>query len=149
MVELGLIQLYLYNEIPSYFFDSDLFVFSNSGRKSVINISNWFITAKPHNVIIDSVKELLTKYWEKENCAIHYFICHLFFRIACDFYNDEWEKVYKFSNVQPHLLASQLSSTYSEDREKQIFSACPLQKLSNKIKKPINIYNTFYEKYYL
>lgn len=136
----------LSSNIPKYFYESPLFVFSNMKRNSLINISNWYICAYSHNLILEKVKELLTEYWKKENCAIHYFIFHMFFKMASDEYKDEWEKVPKFSNIQPHLLSSEILTKYDLDREKQISNACPIQKLNYKLDITKDISNSFYRK---
>ena len=131
--------------LPDYFTQSNLFVFSNMKRNSVINISNWYISAFSHNRILESVKELLTEYWKHENGAIHYFIFHLFFSMATEKYHNLWEDVPKFSNIQPHILASELFRDYDENRLNQIKEMCCVQKLSNKIKIENNNEGTFYD----
>ena len=136
-------------QIPDYFINEKLFLFSNQKRNSIINISSWYICSYSHNILLETVKKLLTEYWKNENYLMHYFLFHLFFTLACEFYPNEWKKVPKFSNIQPHILASEIFDEFNEKREKQIFEMCPIQKLSNKLKIPSNVENTFYSKYIL
>lgn len=119
--------------IPDYFMNEELFVFSNMKRNSVINISNWFITAYSHNRIIECMKRLLDEYWKEEDFAIHYLFFHLLFAMATENYQEIWRKVPKFSNIQPHMLANEILNPYDENRLKQIAQMCSIQKLSNKI----------------
>ena len=133
--------------IPNYFMESELFAFENRGSNDAINISSWFISAYSHNVIIEAVKELLIEYWKHENYIMHYFLVHIFFKIASERYNDEWGRVPKFSNMQPHILVRELFNQYDAIREEQICNLCPIQKLSYKKIVPTDISNTFYEKY--
>lgn len=123
----------LSKEIPDYFMNEELFVFSNMKRNSMINISSWFITAYSHNRIIECVKKLLEEYWKKEDFLIHYLVLHLLFAMATENYQEIWRKVPKFSNIQPHMLANEILNPYDENRLKQIAQMCSIQKLSNKI----------------
>lgn len=123
----------LSKEIPDYFMNEELFAFSNMKRNSVINISNWFISAYSHNRIIECMKRLLDEYWKEEDFAIHYLFFHLLFAMATENYQELWRRMPKFSNIQPHMLANEILNSYDENRLKQIAQMCSIQKLSNKI----------------
>ena len=134
----------LSKKIPEYFFNEELFVFSNMKRNSIINMSNWFITAYSHNRIIECMKRLLDEYWKEEDYAIHYLFFHLLFVMATENYPELWKKVPKFSNIQPHILANEVLEQYNEKRLEQIAEMCGIQKLSNKIFADEQQQNSYY-----
>lgn len=142
--------VYIMDEnLPKYLTDENLFLFSNDNRNSIINISNWYICAQKNNIILTNFKKLLMEYWKKENYLIHYSVFHILFRITTDFFPDEWNKVPTFSNIPPHMLSREIFDKYSQKREKELISMCPIQKLNYKKNVPQNIEGTFYEKYFL
>lgn len=134
----------LSRKLPEYFFDEELFVFSNMKRNSVINMSNWFITAYSHNRIIECMKRLLEEYWREEDFAIHYLFFHLLFAMATENYPELWKKMPKFSNIQPHIFANEILESYREERLEQIAQMCSVQKLSNKISLDGQQQNSYY-----
>ncbi len=137
------------SNLPDYLTESELFLFNNCRTNSIINISSWYICSYSHNIIFESVKSLLTEYWRKENYSAHYFIFHLFFKIATEYYPEEWKKVPKFSNAPPHMLISEIFEKYTEKREKELALMSPIHKLTYKLKIPPATDGTFYEKYIL
>lgn len=133
------------NQIPTYFVESPFFAFSNEHRKSVISISNWFMSSYKENKVVLAVRTLLEEYWKKENGIINYYMMHLFVRIAFDYYSDDWKKMPKFSNINSHMLTYEIFDKYDEKRLEQIKALSPVQKLSNKFEFTENIENTFYD----
>lgn len=63
--------------IPEYIYKNSLFFFNNERKRSIIRISNWFISAAPNNCIIKEMKRILLLYWEKYDAPVHYFFFHL------------------------------------------------------------------------
>lgn len=52
------------------------------GAKVATGLSNWFIAARPNNVIISAVYDMLVAYWRDFDCAIDYYMMHLFLGMA-------------------------------------------------------------------
>ncbi|MDR4520813.1 MAG: capsular polysaccharide synthesis protein [Nitrosomonas sp.] len=120
---------------PDYMLDSDFFVFQNlkpGSDGSVLNISSWFMTAKKNNHIVLVVKELLWRYWQKENSLIDYFLLHHFISIVSERYSEEWKKVYQFPNSLPHVLLLSLFEKFDETRYEAMLQSSPFHKLSYK-----------------
>lgn len=121
--------------IPSYMLEDDLFMFQclKPGRNGhTITISNWFITARANNKLLELTKELLFAYWEKENKLISYFIFHNFFQILIERFPEEWEKVVPFSNSTPHIILLRLFDEYDEKVWNAVKDMTPFHKLSYK-----------------
>lgn len=94
-------------DIPDFYLNSDLFLFQNlkPGRDGhATYMSNWFITAKSHNIILEATKTILYEYWRKHNIAIDYFIFHIIMSIVADYYTKEWKKIAPIDNSIPHIL---------------------------------------------
>lgn len=120
-------------DIPKFFFNSDLFMYQNlkPGRDGHSTyISSWFITAKPNNKILCATKELLYKYWERENYLIDYFLLHIFMSICIDYYDKEWSKVVPIDNSLPHILM--LSNNTTDDVIENTINSTPFHKINRK-----------------
>lgn len=123
------------NNIPDYFFSSDLFFFQSlkpgrDGKSSYI--SSWLISAKTNNKILMATRELCYKYWEKKNLMKDYFLFHYFFSIALNKYEDDWKKVVPRDNSTPHILLLKLFDKYDEKMFLNIICEVPFHKLSYK-----------------
>lgn len=103
-------SVYLTGSICQDVYDSDLFVFKGSSFKNInceedgSNISNWFIYSNKDHPIMLAVKDMLFRYWEKNNTIKEYFIFHWFFTIAARENIKEWYKIPYYPNVLPHYL---------------------------------------------
>ncbi len=109
--------VYCSGKCPWYMLDSNLFLFQNlkPGLDGHVTcISNWFITAKSGNKILEMTLALLYDYWAKNSYLIDYFIFHDFFQLAIEAYPEEWEKVIPLSNSLPHILLLRLFEPYDE-----------------------------------
>ena len=114
--------------------NSELFVFSNAyrGDKSII-ASSWLIYAKANNPIIVNTRNLIYKYWEKENKLKEYFLFHLMFTIVCRKLDNEWQKIPVFTNINPHLiLFTALHKQYNKEKLDVIKQQANFHKLSYK-----------------
>ena len=138
------------SDIPSYMFDSDLFLFQNlkpgiDGQ--VLAISNWFITASYSNhPLLNMTKDLLYDYWRKHNSAIDYFIFHHFFQLAIEEFPECWNKVIPFNNSTPHILQLRLFEEYDEKIYQAIVNQTPFHKLTYKFEEEKSIIpNTYYK----
>lgn len=91
--------------MPKYIEDSDFFVFSNEFRNDKsIRLSSWFIHSVANHQIISQTRELLYKYWEKENKLCHYFLMHMFMTMVMNENEDLLIDMPFISNINPHTL---------------------------------------------
>ena len=123
------------NNIPDYFFDSDLFLFQclKPGRDGHSRyISSWFISAKTNNKVLMAVRYLLYKYWEKNKKMLDYFLLHDFFSIVLEYYPDEWKKIVPFDNSTPHILLLRLFEIYDNVMWEAIKEQIAFHKLTYK-----------------
>lgn len=137
-------------EIPSYFFDSDLFMFQNlkPGRDGCSHyVSSWLISAKTNNKVLMLTRELCYQYWKVNNNMVDYFLLHDFISIALDVFKEDWDNIVPRDNATPHILLLRLFDDYNEELYKEILQQTPFSKLSYKFsEKQLNKNNTFYEK---
>ena len=125
------------NDIPDYFFDSDLFFFQclKPGRDGHANyISSWLLSAKSNNKILMAVRELCYEYWKKNNYMTDYFLLHDFMSIVLDFYPEEWNKIMPRDNATPHILLLRLFDKFDEQIWDAIKAQSPFHKLTYKYK---------------
>lgn len=126
------------NDIPSYMLDDDLFVFRTlkpglDGHPT--SVSNWFITSKQHNEILELTLKLLYTYWERNDSLIDYYIFHMFFELAAEAYPDQWKRVIPVSNELPHMLLLRLFDDYDEKMFESIINQICFHKLTYKFTK--------------
>ena len=128
--------------------DSDLFVFSNEFRGDPTSlISSWFIYAKPNNPIIVNTRNLLYKYWEKNNKLKEYYLFHLLFTVCANHLSSEWKNVKFSTNLNPHmLLFLDFYNEYDEKRMEELKQISNFHKLTYKVDKSKVKENSFYEK---
>lgn len=123
--------------IPTYMLESEFFVFQNlkpGADASVLNASSWFMSARKGSFIVLSLRELLWKYWEKENRLIDYFLLHHFMTIVCHMYPEEWGKIPQYPNSTPHILLLSFFKQFEKERYELMMQNCPVHKLSYKFK---------------
>ncbi len=135
-------------EIPTYFFDSDLFFFQSlkPGRDGKATYcSSWLISAKTNNRILMATRELCYEYWKKNKNMDDYFLLHDFLAIALNKYEDEWKAVVPRDNATPHILLLRLFDQYDERMWNVIKAQTPFHKLSYKFDmKDTNKAGTYY-----
>ncbi len=138
------------NNIPDYYFDSDLFFYQclKPGRDGHSHItSSWLIGAKTNNKVIMAVKYLCYKYWETHESLIDYFLLHDFFAIVLEFYPEEWKKIVPRDNATPHILLLRLFELYDEHIWKTIKEQTPFHKLTYKFEKGLDVQEgTYYDR---
>lgn len=134
---------------PKFFFESDLFIFQKlkpGAKGNAVNLSNWFITAKPEEPILKRVRDLLYDYWGKNDNAVDYFVYHTFFQLVLDTHIEYKKKIVKYPNSLPHILLLSLDEEYTKCKMDQILSMISIHKLTYKIDDDVkmdkeNIYN--------
>lgn len=127
--------VYLSGKPAAYFFDSELFMFQNlkpgkDGNASVI--SNWFITARSHNHLLEALKYLLYLYWKDSDEVLDYFFFHELFQIVIERYPEEWNEVIPCSNSTPHILLLRLFDPFQQEMWDAITQQTCIHKLSYK-----------------
>ena len=121
--------------IPRYMMDSELFFFQNlkpGCNGASTNISNWFISAVPHNRLIAALRTLLYEYWRRYDYLMDYFFFHLFMEILLERYPEEHKKIIKFPNSVPHILLLMMFEPFEADKYKAVTEMCPFHKLAYK-----------------
>lgn len=126
--------VYLTDSLPSYITDSELFVYRAGWFDyELVNMGSWLIRSTPNNIILNETQNLLFKYWKTHNYLCQYFLLHLFFKMVCEKYNEEWSNVPYFNQIDQHLLAQEINKKFDEKRFNQIKSVTSVHKLTNKI----------------
>lgn len=121
--------------IPSYFFDSELFFFQRlkPGRDGCpFYISSWLMSAKSNNKVLMATKRLLWEYWKNNHSMDDYFLLHAFISIVLDRYQDEWKAVVPRDNATPHILLLRLFEPYDERIWKAVKAQTPFHKMTYK-----------------
>ena len=141
----------LINKFDKRFYDNILFFFGTKWEGECVG-SSWFITSEKNSPILKTTLDLLYEYWKENDKLYNYFLFHLFFKMACDKYKDDYNKVLFISNRDPHILQSQLPNKFNKSFYDHILDISSVHKLT--IHKNDNEYknNTFYsyiiDKYY-
>lgn len=135
------------DRIPSYMCETNFFTFHHTMRyDNAVVFESWFIYSVANHPLLLETRDMIYKYWKENNKLKEYFLFHIFFTIASEKYPDLWKQVPVFSDVVPHILASELFEKFSEDRYNQIIKMSCVHKLSyklnnEKINKPETFYN--------
>lgn len=137
------------SNIPSYFFDSDLFFYQllKPGRDgNGIYLSSWFMSAKTNNKILMATRELCYEYWKDNDTMLDYFLLHDFLSIVLEYYPDDWKRIIPRDNAAPHILLLRLFDQYDEQLWQAIKAQTPFHKLTYKFDADKeNLANTFYD----
>lgn len=137
------------SDIPSYFFDSDLFFYQllKPGRDgSCIYCSSWFMCARTNNKILMATRELCYEYWKDNSTMWDYFLLHDFLSIVLEYYPEDWKKIIPRDNAAPHMLLLRLFDKYDEETWIAIKEQTPFHKLTYKFDaKLLDIKGTYYD----
>lgn len=125
--------VYCTGGLEEYMEGCDLFCYRNGWMdQENISFSSWLIYAKPGDPILKTALHLLYLYWEKNNRLCHYFLLHMFIRMAADRLPEEWNRIPYFSHADNHLLAEELLRPYCEKRFESLCRLTHFHKLTNK-----------------
>lgn len=112
--------------------------------------SNWFLSARKGNPIMQRMVELLCAYWKHENGLRDYYIFHLFLYLLLT-RTAEGQKMLKsmpyVQNVDAHTLQFCLFEDFNEAQWKHICSRSAIHKLTWKFNhnEPLDKFGTFYD----
>ena len=109
-----------------------LFVFK--WDSPIFAASSWFMVSYSHDKIITLTRDLLFEYWKSYDYVMHYFLIHMFLKMAANAYPEEWEKMPAMSNQPPFHMGDARYDDYSEDRMKYFESISDFHKLTYKFK---------------
>ena len=128
--------------------DLPLFMYTSEKRKNdirLIGISNWLIYAKTNNRLLMGTRQLLHEYWKQERYLKDYFLFHLFFNMAVNFYEEDWLRVPVCGKGPPHRLQMFMFQKYDKNIWNQIVGCSSFHKLTYKVKDNRKI-GTFFER---
>lgn len=122
--------------LPKSIINSDLFFYQTlkpGADGHSILLSSWLIYAKSNNCILKLTRELLYNYWKKAEKLSDYFLLHYYMTIACEIYQDEYDKIPQFSNEIPHILLLNLFKQYNQSYMDDLNQMTCFHKLSYKL----------------
>ncbi len=123
------------NNIPTYFYQSDLFMYQclKPGRDGHANyISSWLMTAKTNSKVLMAVRDMCYAYWKENNSMWDYFLLHDFIAIVLDRFQDEARAIVPRDNATPHILLLRLFDKFDEETWNAIKTQTPFHKLTYK-----------------
>lgn len=136
-------------EIPDFYFDSDLFIFQNlkPGRDGHSHMtSSWLMSAKSNNKLLMAIRYLCYEYWKENKEMLDYFLLHDFISIVLEYYPEEWNKIIPRDNATPHVLLLRLFEQYDERMWAAIKQQVPFHKMTYKFKEEqTKIGDTYYD----
>lgn len=134
---------------PSYFFDSDLFMFLTlwPATWSIPTVMNsWFISSKSNNKILLLTKKLMYEYFKKNKYICDYWLISDMFEIAKEVFIDEFENIIPFSVSNATILHQRLPKKNNERIYLEAIKLCPIQKLNWRYdEKALNQEGTLYK----
>lgn len=81
-----------------------IFRYFQRGRRQAIGLSNWFIAARRHSPVVGAVLKMLLAYWHDFDCAVDYYVCHLFLGEALRAFPREREPMPRENSFHSLLL---------------------------------------------
>ncbi len=140
--------VYMTGPLPEYITDGEFFGYRDGFFNcDLINFGNWLIYSKPNNILLNETYSLLLCYWKKYNYAKHYFIFQMFFRMVTDAYEDYWESIPYFNQMNLHIFSFEFLNEYNEKRFKQLCDLTPIHKLTNKSDTATAVENSYFSKF--
>lgn len=120
-------------KIISLLNEEDLFLFRAGNVSEHIIFDSWFIHAHKPSCILEETKRMLYAYWAEEDELKHYFLVHLMMTLACQHFQEEYNRIPVFSNEPCHILQYELLRPYEQRRLRQILEMSDVHKLTYKI----------------
>lgn len=132
--------LFFTSHIPSEMENAQLFYFQTlkPGRDGkAISFSSWFLSAAPHNPVLELTQKLIFNYWEKQDRLCDYFLFHHFVCMSLEKYNWIAESVPKYTNETPHIMLFELGKKYDENKFNLIAAKSFCHKLTYKVSEEV------------
>lgn len=92
-----------------------LFRYFQRDKKEPVGLSNWFIAAHPNDFVVSIVLDMLLAYWKDYNCAVDYYIMHLFISMCLNAVPSIAESMPRENSYHSIMLGSVLAKDYNED----------------------------------
>ena len=131
---------------PQEIFETDLFFFQyiREGNTNFQGISNWFITSSSNQKVLLILKEMLYQYHKDYNCAVAYFIFHIFFMMIAKQMPEEVKQMPRISNKYCFALEKHLGDSYEEAWMNALTTNCRFHKLNGRLWKEAEGRNNTY-----
>lgn len=137
---------YLTAPIPQYFYNENCFMYRCKYKGDIsIRYNSWLIYAEKDNRLLKVTKDLLYRYWQKENRLKEYFLWHFFMTMAVQKYPEDEREIPYFSDEMSHMLQYSLLKNFDSKYWNEIKKLSSVHKLTYKINLPENIDNTYYK----
>lgn len=131
--------------IEPYMEQCDLFLYRNGWMdQETLNFASWLIYAKSNNPLLILTQQLLYTYWRHKNHLIHYFLLHMFLRIAGETLPEMVDQIPYYHHVDNHLLDREMNKGFSEERFKDFATLTHFHKLSTKSNYLLGSQSSFY-----
>ena len=135
--------------LPDYIENTPLFMYQSlkPGYTGHINrISSWMMWAESNNLILLETRNLLYKYWEKQNSLYDYFLLHHFVTMVLNHYPENLSNIIPISNEMPHVLLLRLFEKYDAQMWAAVKRGSPFHKLTYKFtEEQANLEDTYYK----
>lgn len=95
--------------------ESEFYLYRYFRNGRVNGISNWFLAAKPGNIIVNDVLQLLYAYWKKYDCVVDYYMMHLFIGWSAKRHPEYVRKMPKGNSYHAVMLGGALEKRYDRD----------------------------------
>ena len=111
-----------------------LFLFHECEASSFWSVApNFFIVSAFHNPILTLTRDALFQYWKDYNYTLHYFIFHMFLKLASEMYTDIWNQI-PFFPYEPHNeMRISMYQDYTEEKMKHFREVSDFHKLTYKL----------------
>ena len=120
-------------EINKILDEEPLFMYRSGQVSDHIIFDNWFMKTAIPSDILQATKSMLMEYWKHEEEAKNYFLMHVFMKIACELYPEEYATLPIFSNEPCHILQYSLLRPFKKHRWEQMLRMSDVHKLTYKM----------------
>lgn len=107
-----------------------LFRYYRRGQKEPVDLSNWFISARPGHAVLAIVRDMLMDYWSRYDCTVDYYICHLFLGAVLQRFPLIAATMPRCNSTYSILLGDALASDYDEAAWRELTDHVSLHKLN-------------------
>lgn len=125
--------------IPEYMVKSDMFMFKFASvvTDPVLKTSNWWISSKQSNRLIQLTRQILHEYWKQETDARNYFLFHIIMSKLIDedpHCKSIFQNIPYFNSGNAFVLEEKLGAKYDAEEWKILKSISCVHKLTYKNK---------------